>query len=92
MECKPVNVIWANEAGVSVYVYEDEHERRIIQIRGVVDGYEKVLATATIEKHNRNRIAQAFEFPSKTQAFIDRYNIRDQDLKDLAKAGPIIQS
>lgn len=56
---KRVNMIWANEAGVSVYIYEAEHERRTIEIHGVVNDYETVLATATIEKHNRDRLAEA---------------------------------
>lgn len=59
---RPLNMIWANEAGVSVYVYEGEHDRRVIEIHGLVNGYETVLATATIEKHNRNRIAEALEY------------------------------
>lgn len=54
---KVLNMIWANEAGVSVYIYEGEHERRVIEIHGVVNDYETVLATATIEKHNRDRLA-----------------------------------
>lgn len=56
---KCLNMIWANEAGVSVYIYEAEHERRTIEIHGVVNNYEVVLATATIEKHNRDRFAQS---------------------------------
>lgn len=52
-------MIWANEAGVSVYVYEAEHDRRTIEIHGVVNDYETVLAAATIEKHNRDRLAEA---------------------------------
>ena len=87
-----VNMIWANEAGVSVYVYEGEHDRRVIQIRGVVDGQEVVLASATVEKHNRNRVAQAFEFPSRLEQFRKRYDISDDDMKELRKAGPMVQS
>lgn len=59
---KVLNMIWANEAGVSVYVYEGRHDRRIIEIHGVVNERETVLATATIEKHNRNRLAEAVEY------------------------------
>lgn len=59
---KLLNMIWANEAGVSVYIYEGEHDRRVIEIQGVVNDHETVLATATIEKHNRNRLAEAIEY------------------------------
>lgn len=58
---KVLNMIWANEAGVSVYVYEGQHDSRIIEIHGIVNERETVLATATIEKHNRNRLAEAIE-------------------------------
>jgi hypothetical protein len=51
-------MIWANESGVSIYIYEGEHDRRIIEIHGVVNDYETVLATATIEKHNRDNFAE----------------------------------
>lgn len=88
----PVNMIWANEAGVSVHIYKDEDDRRVIEIHGLVDGRETVLATATIEKHNRNRLAQAVEFPDRADEFRKRYSISDNDLKDLAKARPVIQS
>lgn len=57
-----LNMIWANEVGVSVYVYKGEHDRRVIEIHGVVNDHETVLATATIEKHNRNRLAEAIEY------------------------------
>lgn len=59
---KVLNMIWANESGVSIYVYEGKHNRRIIEIHGVVNERETVLATATIEKHNRNRLAEAVEY------------------------------
>jgi hypothetical protein len=59
---KCLNMIWANEAGVSVCIYEGQQGRRIIEIHGIVDERETVLATATIEKHNRNRLAEAVEF------------------------------
>ena len=55
---KVLNMIRANEAGVSIYIYEDEHERRIIEIHGVVNDHETALATATIEKHNRDNFAE----------------------------------
>lgn len=89
---KLFNMIWANESGVSVYIYEGEHDRRIIEIHGVVKDYETVLATATIEKHNRNRVAQALEFPNRTEEFNKRYNVSDKDLEDLSKTGRIVQS
>jgi hypothetical protein len=52
-------MIWANEAGVSVYIYEAERERRVVEVHGLVDGCETVLATATIEKHNRESFSDA---------------------------------
>lgn len=57
-----LNMIWANEAGVSVYIYEGKHDQRIIEIHGVVNERETVLATATIEKHSRNRLAESVEY------------------------------
>lgn len=57
-ERKVLNMIWANESGVSVYIFEDQYERRVLEIHGLVGGYEKVLATATIEKHNRDVLAE----------------------------------
>jgi hypothetical protein len=59
---KVLNMIWANEAGVSIYVYEGKQDRRVIEIHGIVNEQETVLATATIEKHNRNRLAEAVEY------------------------------
>lgn len=59
---KVLNMIWANESGVSVYVYEGKYDRRIIEIHGIVNERESVLATATIEKHNRNHLAEAIEY------------------------------
>lgn len=56
---KVLNMVWANEAGVSVYIYEGEHDRRIIEIHGVVNDRETVIATATIERHNRDNFAES---------------------------------
>jgi hypothetical protein len=65
---KVINMIWANEAGVSVYVYEGEHERRVIEIHRVNEGgYEEVAARATIEKHNRDHLSDAIRRDSQPQ-------------------------
>lgn len=54
------NMIWANEAGVSVYVRESEHGGCVMEIHRVnAGGYEEVAATATIERHNRKHLADA---------------------------------
>lgn len=65
MSKKIVNMVWANEAGVSVYVYEGEHDRRIIEVHGLVNERETVIATATIEKHNRDNFAQSIALNSE---------------------------
>lgn len=83
-------MIWANEAGVSVYIYEAEHGRREIEIHGVVNDYETVLARATIEKHNLRRVMAAFTPPLTD--FVEKYNISDEDLTVLAKTKSVIQS
>ena len=58
---KCLNMIWANEAGVSVYVFEGEHGRRVIEVHCLnADGHEEVAATATIEKHNPGELAEFF--------------------------------
>lgn len=54
-----LSMIWAREAGVSVYIYQGEHDQRIIEIHGIVDQRETVLATATIERRLRDEFAQA---------------------------------
>jgi len=90
---KALNMVWANEAGVSVYVYEGEHDRRVIEIHRInKDGHEEVAATATIEQHNRNRIAQMFEFPNRLEQFRKKYDVSDHDMEELARAGKITRS
>lgn len=56
-----LNMTWANEPGVAVYVFSAENprgetdERRVIQIRkGDV-----ILASATIELHNHDSLANS---------------------------------
>lgn len=58
----PVGMVWANEAGVSVWVHEAEGDRRIIEIRGLINQRETSLASATIEKHNRESLASLITF------------------------------
>lgn len=53
-----LGMIWAREGGVSVYIYEAEHDQRVIEIHGVVDQRETVLATATIQKRHRDEFAE----------------------------------
>lgn len=89
-ERKCLDMIWANEAGVSVYIYEAKHGRRAIEIHGVVNDYETILATATIEKHNLRRVMVAFT-PLLTD-FVEKYSVSDEDLATLAKVKPPIQS
>lgn len=89
-ERKCIDMIWANESGVSVYIYESQHGRREIEIHGVVNNYETVLATATIEKHNLRRVMVAFTPPLAD--FVEKYNINDEDLAELSKIKPPIQS
>lgn len=79
-----INMVWANEAGVSVYIYEGEHDRRVVEIHGVVNDYETVLATATVEKHNRDTFAGAVgldaqKWKRRVLAFQEGY--RDKSLE-----------
>lgn len=63
MSGKVINAVWANEAGVSVYVFEGEHDRRVIEIHIIEGGYEYVQARATVERHNRDVLARDIALP-----------------------------
>jgi hypothetical protein len=66
VDMKPVNMIWAEESGIKVVIREaaDRSDRRVIEI--VRDGHpDEVLASATIAKHNRDRVADAFQVASE---------------------------
>lgn len=92
---KCLNMVWANESGVSVYILEGEHGRRVIEIHRVNEGgYEEVAITATIEKHNRAIVAECFTDTKeeRMEKFIKRFNVSDDDLDKLAKIKPPIQS
>lgn len=68
---KLLNMTWANQAGVSLYVFEEENEQRRIEIHGLnAGGYEYVIATATIEKHNRDGFAKAVWNPTNVEEMI----------------------
>lgn len=56
---KALDAIWAEEAGVMVYIYEGDNGSRIIEIHGIgEDLRETVLATATIAGFRRDRLAK----------------------------------
>jgi hypothetical protein len=63
---KVLDMIWAEEAGVSVYVFEGEKDSRVIEIHGINDGgYEEVLARATVADFRRKRLATVFDREAK---------------------------
>lgn len=50
------NMVWAEEAGVAIYIYQAERtDRRVIEIRKG----DQVLATVTVAKHNRDNLAES---------------------------------
>lgn len=81
-----IGMIWAREAGVSVYIYEGEHSQRIIEIRGIVDQREAVLATATIQKRHRDEFAEILRSPEGLDEHGAAYNQGIEDAKAAIRA------
>lgn len=53
-----LDMIWANEAGISINVYDATNGRRVIEIvSGIGSRDECIMAKATIERHNRDPFA-----------------------------------
>jgi hypothetical protein len=54
-----VGMVWAEEPGMNIFVFEGDNNRRVISIHGLVDGHDRVLAVATVANHNRDELAEA---------------------------------
>lgn len=54
----PIGMVWTAEAGTSIWIYQDkETDRRVIEIRGLQNSKETVLARAVIERRLRKELA-----------------------------------
>lgn len=66
MSDKLIDMIWAEQGGISLWISEGEHDTRVLEIR---DGHgskdDKVLARATIADFRRKRVVKAFDREAK---------------------------